>query len=81
MLIERTFAVGGVLCIVLGALLAAAFLSAGGLALLAGAVLGPVLLIGFGGFFLYVARQARQDRQRLLALAESPPPTEGQRPK
>ena len=70
MLIERTFAIGGVLVVLFGAALAALVLGSGAWRYGIGLLLAPALLVGFGVFFLYVGRQAREDRERLLAVGD-----------
>jgi hypothetical protein len=67
MLPERTFAIGGYACIALGGAFALSLLSDVGSPVLLSAIETSVWLIGLGAFFLYVSRQARQSRQRLLA--------------
>lgn len=70
MLIERTFAIGGALVLLFGAALAALVVGSGAWQYGIGLVLAPALLVGFGVFFLYVGRQAREDRERLLAVGD-----------
>jgi len=78
MLIERTFAVGGWLCVAAAALYVVAIVGAG--AFDAVLLVTPVLFSVMGAMFLYASAQARADRRRLLALgadrtpSETPPP-------
>jgi uncharacterized membrane protein HdeD (DUF308 family) len=67
---ERVFEIGGILTIVAGILLLAAF-ALNPVWLLWGILEAGALLIAFGAFFLYVGRGSRKDRRRLL---ESPRP-------
>ncbi len=69
MLVERVFELGGILTIVFGAALAVLLYATDAGSYGVGIFLGPLLLIGFGAFFIGVGRQARADRQALLALA------------
>ncbi len=73
MLVERVFEIGGVLTIAAGAALAGLLYATGAYGVSVGVFLTPALLIGFGVFFLWVGRQAREDRRGLLALAEPLP--------
>jgi hypothetical protein len=77
-LLERTFAIGGGLLLVFGALLLGVAIALGLAWTLFGIVLSGGVLIGFGVFFLRVGRDARRHRTALLALGEGPP--EGPRP-
>jgi hypothetical protein len=71
MLPERSFEIGGALTIVLSGILLGAVIWAGvGLDYFGYWIVPPMLAV-FGIFLLYVGRQARSDRRRLLALAES----------
>jgi len=71
MLPERVFALGGWLAIAAGLLLLlAAFWNPSPYTW--GIFEAAAFLIGFGLFFLYVARGARKDRQRLLDSPERP---------
>jgi Flp pilus assembly protein TadB len=72
MLTERIFAIGGWLTIAAGALLLIAFVL-NPVLLLTGVVVAGILLLGFGGFFLYVGRGAHRERQRLLETPKPPP--------
>jgi hypothetical protein len=77
MLRETTFRVGGALMIGLGLLLGVGlFLAAAGWEFF-DAWLGAGICVGFGGFFLYVARDEARTRRAFLAShgdPESPPP-------
>lgn len=77
MLVERVFSLGGLLVIAFGILLAALVYATGAWRYGVGLLLGPALMIGFGAFFLGVGRQARRDREALLALPETPAPPGG----
>jgi hypothetical protein len=72
MLTERIFAIGGWLTIAAGILLLVAFVL-NPVLLLWGALEAGILLVGFGGFFLFVGRGARRDRRRLLDSPRPPP--------
>jgi len=65
MLIERTFALGGWVCIVSGVALALAIvlLAPGAWVALS----SSAFLIGFGALFVFVGRDARRSRLELLA--------------
>ncbi|MGC2289420.1 MAG: hypothetical protein WA688_06145 [Thermoplasmata archaeon] len=67
---ERVFAIGGCLAVAAGGLLLVAFVL-NPVPLLWGLIEAAVLLVGFGGFFVYVGSGARRARQRLL---DSPKP-------
>jgi hypothetical protein len=70
MLSERVFVIGGTIAMAAGGLLVAAFVLNPS-PLLWGALEAAALLLGFGGFFIYVGRGARGERLRLL---DSPRP-------
>jgi hypothetical protein len=68
MLIERVFAIGGLLCLAAGAWLAVETAIYG--LVYFGWAEGAALFVGFGIFFLYVGRGARRQRRSLLELGE-----------
>jgi hypothetical protein len=68
MLRERVFSIGGWLCIGFGASLLAISVAFGIVEVAWGVLVTPLLLVGFGSFFVYVGREARRDRLELLAL-------------
>ena len=72
MLNERIFTIGGCLTIVAGVLLLVAF-ALNPDSLLWGVIEAGLLLVGFGVFFIYVGREARRGRQRLLDSPKPPP--------
>ncbi len=72
MLAERVFIIGGVLSIVAGAAFLLTFL-AFGTGLLIALIPTGGFLVGFGVFFVYVGRGARNARQRLLDSPRPPP--------
>lgn len=74
MLPERTFLIGGILTLALGALLGAADALAGTVVSDPAFLEASVLLAGFGGFLLYVGWDARRHRLHLLALGDLDPP-------
>jgi hypothetical protein len=75
MLPERVFEIGGALTILLaGILLGAVIWAEVGLDYFGFWIVPPMLVL-FGAFLLYVGRQARADRRRLLELAERPDST------
>ena len=74
MLLERTFLIGGMLTIALGSLLGAADALAGTVVSDPAFLEASGLLVGFGGFLLYVGWDARRERLRLLALGDPDPP-------
>jgi hypothetical protein len=71
-LVERTFAIGGWVCLTGAVVLAAAFVRVGAVGADPLVLLTPGMLGGFGGFFLWVSVGARTERIRLLELAEEP---------
>lgn len=73
MLLERVFLIGGILTILLGSLLASSDVLAGTLVEYPPFIEAAVLMIGFGIFFLYVSRDARRERLKLLRLGDRPP--------
>ena len=70
MLVERGFAIGGGLVIFAGVLMVLASVEFGLWPEFWMFPLGGAMMMGFGVFFLYVARQARHDRLALLRLGE-----------
>ncbi|MGC2035883.1 MAG: hypothetical protein WA761_10650 [Thermoplasmata archaeon] len=68
MLRERVFSIGGWLCIGFGASLLAVSVVFGIVEVAWGVLVTPLLLVGFGSFFVYVGREAKRDRLDLLAL-------------
>ncbi len=70
MLPERVFELGGALTIALAGTLLGAVLWAGVGPDYIGFWIVPPMLTSFGAFFIYVGRQARAERRRLLALVE-----------
>jgi hypothetical protein len=68
MLRERVFSIGGWLCIGFGASLLAVSVAWGIVEVAWGVLVTPLLLVGFGSFFVYVGREAKRDRLELLAL-------------
>jgi hypothetical protein len=77
MLRETTFRIGGVLTIALGVALAYGLFIAGAGIEFADAWLAAGIAVGFGAFFLYVARDEGRTRREFLRSAEeegkSPP--------
>lgn len=73
MLLERVFLIGGVLTILLGVLLGVVDVAIGGLLAYPPLIEAAALMVGFGGFFLLVSRDARRERLRLLDLGDGPP--------
>jgi len=71
---ETTFWIGGLLIIGLGVALAVGLYLAGAGVEYADAWLACGLAVGFGAFFLYVARDEHRDRLAFLASAEREPP-------
>jgi hypothetical protein len=74
---ETTFLVGGALSIALGALLGLALYLDGAGVAYAGIWLAAGICAGFGGFFVYVARDLHRFRQEYVAAIEAgraPPP-------
>jgi hypothetical protein len=76
MLRETTFLIGGGITIALGLLLAAGLFFAGAGVEFFDAWLASGIAVGFGAFFIYVAREEHRDRLAFLASAEKEPPTE-----
>jgi len=70
MLVERVFEIGGVLLAATGGVLIAASVWGGFDPYAIGYLETGVLLLGFGLFFVYVGREARRDRRKLLELGE-----------
>jgi hypothetical protein len=68
MLIERTFEVGGAMTLASGGLFLAYLVESGILFAYPGFLVAGAGLVGFGAFFVWVGRQARQERLALLAL-------------
>ncbi len=79
MLRETQFLVGGGLVIAAGVLFAVALYLTGAGIIFFGAWIGSGITVGFGVFFVYVARGERQ--ARLLYLAESDPNASGKPPR
>lgn len=73
MLRETTFRMGGLLTIGLGAALAIGLVWAGAGVEYLEAWLASAIAIGFGAFFVYVARDEHRDRLEFLARAEEEP--------
>jgi hypothetical protein len=73
MLRETTFLIGGVLTVALGVLLGAGLYLAGAGVEYFDAWLASGIAVGFGAFFLYVARDEHRDRLEFLAQAEKEP--------
>jgi hypothetical protein len=67
---ETTFRIGGVLTIALGVALAYGLYIANAGIEFVDAWLAAGMAVGFGGFFLYVAREERRDRREFLRSAE-----------
>jgi hypothetical protein len=80
MLIERTFAIGGYLCVGSAGLFAAVAVASGALAVAPELLLTPVLFGIMGVMFLYAAAQARADRRALLSLGNASGPAGPDRP-
>lgn len=76
MLRETTFGIGGALTIALGVLLGVGLYLAGAGWEFFDAWLASGIAVGFGAFFLYVARAEHLDRLAFLARAEEEPPME-----
>ncbi len=76
MLRETTFWIGGFLTVALGVLLGAGLFFAGAGVEFVDAWLACGLAVGFGAFFLYVAREEHRDRLAFLADAEKERPGE-----
>ncbi|MGA8710315.1 MAG: hypothetical protein WB786_03680 [Thermoplasmata archaeon] len=74
MLRETTFGIGGILTIALGVLFAAGLFLAGAGFEYASAWLACGIAVGFGAFFLYVARDEHRDRLSFLAEVEKERP-------
>ena len=68
---ERTFAIGGWLCVGAAVLFAVAIVGSGALAVAPEVLTTPVLFGVMGGLFLAVSRQARADRRSLLSTGAS----------
>lgn len=81
MLRETTFWIGGILTIGLGVALAAGLYISGAGLEYADAWLASGIAVGFGAFFMYVARDEHRERLAFLAAAEREPPPEPSRPK
>ena len=77
MLRETTFLIGGILTIALGVLLGAGLYLAGAGVEYVDAWLASGIAVGFGAFFLYVARDEHRDRLDFLARAAPEPSDEG----
>jgi hypothetical protein len=73
---ETTFLIGGAVTIALGLVFALALYLAGAGVEYIDAWLACGLAVGFGVFFLYVARDEHRDRLAFLASAEKEPPKE-----
>jgi hypothetical protein len=73
MLRETTFLIGGVLTFGLGVALAGGLFWAGAGVEYIDAWLASALAMGFGAFFVYVARDEHRDRLEFLAQAEKEP--------
>lgn len=67
---ETTFRLGGVLTIALGVIFALALLLSGAGWTFFEAWLGAGLCVGFGAFFLYVARDEGRTRREFLSSSE-----------
>ena len=76
MLRETTFTIGGLLTIGLGLALATGLYLAGAGLEYADAWLACGMAVGFGAFFLYVARDEHRERLAFLRSAGDVPPTE-----
>jgi len=76
MLRETTFLIGGVLTAGLGVALAVGLFLAGAGVEYADAWLASGLAVGFGAFFVYVARGEHLDRLEFLKNVEREPPDE-----
>jgi hypothetical protein len=76
MLRETTFLIGGALTIALGVLLGFGLFLAGAGVEYVDAWLASGIAVGFGAFFLYVARAEHRDRLDFLASAAETPPVE-----
>lgn len=74
MLRETTFLIGGGVTIALGVVLALGLYLAGAGVEYFDAWLACGLAVGFGAFFLYVARDEHRDRLAFLASVEREPP-------
>ncbi|HLM70028.1 MAG TPA: hypothetical protein VK423_01415 [Thermoplasmata archaeon] len=74
MLRETTFWIGGFVTIALGVALALGLFVAGAGAEYLDAWLSSGVAVGFGAFFVHVAREERRERQSFLATAEKEPP-------
>jgi hypothetical protein len=78
---ETTFRIGGVLTIILGVSLAYGLFNAGAGVEYFDAWLAAGIAVGFGAFFLYVARdEARVRREFLESVESSAEPSSGSRP-
>jgi len=71
---ETTFTVGGIVTVALGGLLAVGLYLAGAGWEEFDAWLACGIAVGFGAFFLYVAREERRERREFLRAAEEEPP-------
>jgi hypothetical protein len=71
MLPERVFSIGGLLCIVAGALFLGSLAWYGAFAIDPFFGVPGILFIGFGGFFVYVGAGARKERLELLRSGET----------
>ena len=74
MLRETTFEIGGLLTIALGVLLATALYFAGAGVEFFDAWLASGIAVGFGAFFLYVARGEHRERLAFLKRSSDEPP-------
>jgi len=74
MLRETTFLIGGIVTVALGVVLAVGLYLAGAGVEYIDAWLACGLAVGFGAFFLYVARDEHRDRLAFLASVEKQPP-------
>ena len=78
---DTTFLIGGALVIALGLALAAGLVWAGAAWEYAQAWLGAALAVGLGAFFLFVGRDERRERRRMLREYEAgTPPNRPPRP-
>jgi hypothetical protein len=71
MLVERSFFIGGAICVVVGALLLADLALQGALSIDPLLAVPAVLFLVFGGIFLATARSARRHREGLLREGET----------
>jgi hypothetical protein len=72
MMVERTFAIGGWLCLGSAALFIAGIVASDAFVEAPELLLTPLLFGVMGGMFLYASAQARADRRALLLIGSGP---------